>query len=115
MATEPQLELVRERLSSTRRERRLTLRQAAEQIGVSPTTLSRIERGAGRPDLPTLDALITWLDLDRASVFDAARPEAPSTLEAVQVLLRADKNLNERTARALSTIFESVYKELSDG
>ena len=111
---EPRFDLIRDRLASTREQRGLTLRQAAQQVGVSPTTLSRIERGIGKPDLETLDSLIVWLDLDRAAVFRAKERDTNDTPGAVRVLLRADRNLDSRTAGALAAIFESVYKELTE-
>lgn len=40
------------------------IRKAAKEIGVSPTTLSRIERGH-RPDIENLLKLILWLEKSR--------------------------------------------------
>jgi transcriptional regulator with XRE-family HTH domain len=109
----PNYELVSGRLRKARSQRRLSLRKAADEVGVSPATLSRIERQAGVPDLPTLDRLIQWLELDRASVLSSEAPTATDTPEAVDVLLRADPKLDPKTARALAAVFRSAYQELS--
>jgi transcriptional regulator with XRE-family HTH domain len=110
---EPNYELVRERMQRARKRRNLSLRDAAEEIGdISPSTLSRIERGA-KPDLATLNLLLTWLGLDRDAVFNA-RPASPkSTPRRVEVLLRADKNLDPRTAKTLAKIFDTAYREMT--
>lgn len=112
-AKEPNYELVRERLTKQRKQRGLNLRDAATEIGVSAPTLSRIERGASRPDVPTLDALATWLELDRGAVYNAPASSSRTTPEEVEVLLRADRNLDGQTADALAAIFKAAYKELS--
>ena len=112
-AKEPNYELVRERLTKQRKQRGLNLRDAAAEIGVSAPTLSRIERGASRPDVPTLDALTTWLGLDRGAVYNAPASRTQTTPEEVEVLLRADRNLDGHTADALAAIFKAAYKELA--
>jgi transcriptional regulator with XRE-family HTH domain len=113
---DPDYQLVRERLVQTRRRQNVTLRQAAQRTGISAATLSRFERGAGNPDLPTIDKLISWLELDRAAVFapsgrGKARPA--NTPDQVAVLLRADPKLDRGTAQALSRLFKSAYSEFS--
>lgn len=111
--SEPKYDLVRERLAGRRRQRGLNLRDAAKEIGVSAPTLSRIERGTSRPDLPTLDAVIRWLGLDRSSVYNAPRAAPRSTPEQVKMILRADENLNGEAADALAAIFKAAYDELA--
>lgn len=107
-------ELIRKRLASTRKRKDLTLREAADEIGVSAATISRIERGAGQPDTPTLRRLLRWLELDPSYVLGQPDSAPGSTPERVSVLLRADKKLDARTAQALAKIFESAYEELVD-
>jgi transcriptional regulator with XRE-family HTH domain len=109
----PNYELVRARLRRTRKRRGLSLREAAAEIGdVSPSTLSRIERGT-TPDLATLERLLDWLGLDRDVVF-SSRPSAQgSTPRQVEVLLRADKKLDPTTAKTLARIFHAAYREMA--
>ena len=83
---EPNYELIRERLRRARRQRGLSLREVAEEIDVSPSTLSRLERETGTPDLPTINKLIRWLELDRDAVF-GVRPK----LQGVHLLLRHER------------------------
>lgn len=112
--SDPNYELIRERLRRGRRQRGLSLREVAEEIDVSPSTLSRLERGTGSPDLPTVNKLIAWLDIDRDAVF-GVRPkkEEKSTPASVEVLLRADKNIDPKTAKTLAKIFRTAYQELA--
>jgi transcriptional regulator with XRE-family HTH domain len=112
---QPNYELLRERLRRARRQRGLSLREVADEIEVSASTLSRIEREAGTPDVPTMNRLIDWLELDRDAVFGAKRSPAKSTPEHVEVLLRADKNLDARTAKTLARIFRAAYREMVNG
>lgn len=113
---EPDYQLVRDRLIQTRKRNRITLRQAGQRVGVSAATLSRFERGAGNPDLPTLNSLIDWLELDRSAVFAPKNKGDKSdagTPDQVEVLLRADRNLDAGTAQALSNLFKAAYQEFS--
>jgi transcriptional regulator with XRE-family HTH domain len=109
----PNYELVRTRLRRARKSKRLSLRDAAAEIGeVSPSTLSRIERGA-TPDLATLERLLDWLGLDRDVVLNSRTPTPGSTPRQVEVLLRADKKLDPGTAKTLAKIFHAAYKEMA--
>jgi transcriptional regulator with XRE-family HTH domain len=111
---EPNYELVRERLRRARKRKNLSLREAADEIeDISPSTLSRIERGA-TPDLATLNRLLAWLGLDRDAVFNARRASPKSTPRQVDVLLRADKKLDPRTAKTLAKIFDTAYREMTE-
>jgi len=111
---EPNYELIRERLRRARRQKGLSLRDVAEEIEVSPSTLSRLERGTGSPDLPTVNKLVRWLGVDRDVVFGVrAKREERSTPSAVEVLLRADKNIDPKTAKTLAKIFRTAYQELA--
>lgn len=103
-------ELVRDRLIKTRRKRGVSLREVAEQTGLSAATLSRFEKKKGTPDLPTVAKLADWLSLDRAAVFNAQEEEAADTPSVVTAHLRADKNLDPETAEALAKSFNELYK-----
>jgi transcriptional regulator with XRE-family HTH domain len=90
------------------------LREVAEEIEVSPSTLSRLERGTGTPDLTTVNKLIRWLELDRDAVFGVrTKNEERTTPASVEVLLRADRNLDPKTAKTLAKIFKTAYEELA--
>lgn len=102
----------------------LKLRDVAEQTGLKIPTISRIERGDAK-DLGsgTLLTLCTWLGADPDEFKEGAALPAPSgakikvtdnTPDVVELYLRADKNLNKKTAAALSTLFRTAYETMSN-
>jgi transcriptional regulator with XRE-family HTH domain len=105
-------------VAAKRRSRHLTLRQVAEQTGVSIPTLSRVERGDHLPELENLLRLARWvgLRLDPATQRRIRnrvvhRPDA-DTVEAVELHLRADRNLSGEDADALTNLFRIAYERL---
>ena len=107
-----------------REEQGLSLRDVADQTGVSASTLSRIENGTGKPDAENIARLTAWLDvpLDRIMAsrkHDTEGTEAvvyfphESTPEIVEAHLRADRNLSPETAKALSELFRVAYTQFS--
>lgn len=110
-----------ERLREMRKKRQLTLQQVSEETGISVATLSRIERG-GSQNLKsdTLVTLTGWMGTEVESL----KKEPPqvmrgkkvveNTPDIVELHLRADKNLNRKTATALARLFRTVYEELTE-
>ncbi|HCA58154.1 MAG: helix-turn-helix transcriptional regulator [Acidobacteria bacterium] len=104
-----------------REELRLSLRDVADETGVSASTLSRIENGTGKPDSDNIARLSAWLDMpiDRLMTKKSEEVEPviyyphEATPEIVEAHLRADKNLNAETAQALSELFRVAYKQFS--
>lgn len=99
----------------------LTLKDVAQQTGLKIPTISRIERGEAQ-DLEggTLLALCTWLGADPDDFREGAALPTPPKAKAehnvpdvVELYLRADKNLNRKTAAALSTLFRTAYTAMS--
>ncbi len=80
-----------------------------KEVGVSASTLSRIERGV-TPDLATVEKLAKWLGVNvRAAGGDETEIRSEEDLErAVEVYLRADKNLSEKTARTIAETVRTV-------
>lgn len=112
-----------DRLRARRRGEGLSIREVAAQIGVSAPTLSRVERGQHLPERQNLLRIARWagVRIDPALHPDDARrrrnqivhaPDA-STLEAVEMHLRADKNLSRDDAEALSELFRVAYEAVS--
>lgn len=60
----------------------LTQAEAAAMIGIPETTLSRVERGAGRPSYETARALAAWLGWSLERVLEAA--ESPAEKEKIE-------------------------------
>lgn len=104
-------------IKAKRREKKVGLRAAADESGVSASTLSRLERGAATslPDSHTLTKLSDWLDVSVGSLL-AKKQEATgrepqlTTPEIVEVHLRADHDLSPETARALAEMFKTLYQ-----
>jgi transcriptional regulator with XRE-family HTH domain len=108
-------------LKAKRKEKNIGLRAAAQESGVSPSTLSRLERGVASslPDADTLAKLANWLNVsigfllsEQAKEGDENEPEL-TTLEIVEVSLRADKNLSPETAEALAGMFRLLYEQFT--
>src|ERR1700738_1789797 len=100
------------RLHEKRLARGLSLRQAAQEAGVSPTTLSRVERGDHLPDRENLLQLANWdgMTLDQVALNPAehnviVHNADESTVEAVALHLRADKDLDPKDAQILMEVF----------
>src|SRR5436190_1544775 len=117
-----------EELGSAVRRRReqqnLSLRDVADQTGVSASTLSRIENGTGKPDADNIARLASWLDMPIERVMHHGHRSASdpkpvvyypheSTPEIVEAHLRADRQLSPETAKALSELFRVAYKQFS--
>ena len=111
-------------VSRRREEQGMSLRDVAEETGVSASTLSRIENGTGKPDADNIARLAAWLDMPIERVLhhgprSAADPKPvvyyphESTPEIVEAHLRADRHLTPETAKALSELFRVAYTQFS--
>ena len=104
-----------------REELKMSLRDVADEIGVSASTLSRIENGTGKPDADNIARITRWLDMpvDRVMSGQGADVEPvvyyphEATPEIVEAHLRADKKLTPETAKALSELFRVAYQQFS--
>ena len=105
-----------EKLASLVRSKRGTrgLRETAKEIGnVSPSTISRVENGK-TPDMDTFLALCNWLEVPPAELMKNTQDETDlNTPEAIEIQLRADKNLEPAIANALASLVKAAYKDLS--
>jgi len=106
-----------------RQELDLSLRDVADKTMVSASTLSRIENGTGKPDADNIARLTDWLDMpiDRVMTKRGEGEVEPvvyypheATPEIVEAHLRADKNLSDDTAKALSELFRVAYAQFSE-
>ncbi len=124
MSTQAVLAHISALIKAKRREKNFSLREASRACGVSPSTLSRIERGMAPalPDAETLDRLAKWLGVSVGFLIqnpDPTKEEEESNLpelstpEVIEVHLRADKNLSPETAAALAELFKLAYKQYS--
>lgn len=104
-----------ERLRKVRQERSKTLKEVFEETGVSIPTLSRIERGdANNIESKTLLTLTKWMNVSvdlfaRQSVKQEGKRSTP---DVVELHLRADKNLDPKSATLLSKMFRATYEQV---
>ncbi len=104
-----------------REELKLSLRDVADIVDVSASTLSRIENGTGRPDADNIARLSQWLNMpvDRLFRHEASSVEPviyyphEATPDIIEAHLRADKDLTPETAKALAELFRVAYKQFS--
>ncbi|HNM96694.1 MAG TPA: helix-turn-helix transcriptional regulator [Marmoricola sp.] len=87
----------------------LTLRQLAEQAGVSNPYLSQIERGLRRPSADVLQALAKALRISAEQLYVQAGILNPDEDEArsVELAVLGDPSLTERQKQSLLDIYES--------
>ena len=107
------------RLREKRLARGLSLRQAAQEAGVSATTFSRVERGDHLPDRENLLQLANWAGVTLEQVASAPSKHdvvvhnlGESTVESVALHLRADKDLDPKDAQILMEVFRVAYENL---
>ena len=107
-----------------REETGLSLRDVADETGVSASTLSRIENGTGKPDADNIARLTAWLNVPMERIMGGTRLEGDeskpvvyfpqeATPDIVEAHLRADRNLTPETAHALSELFRVAYAQFS--
>lgn len=84
------------------------LRQLSSEIGISPSTLSRIEQG-NLPDIDTYLTLCNWLEVS-PEFFTNVISETTNTKAGVIAHLRADKTLPQETAEALIQMINLAYE-----
>ncbi len=106
-----------------REEMDLSLRDVANETGVSASTLSRIENGTGKPDADNIARLTSWLNVPMERILGTTSdPESDkpviyypgeATPDVVEAHLRADRNLTPETAAALSELFRVAYTQFS--
>jgi transcriptional regulator with XRE-family HTH domain len=98
-------------LRKARRARRLSLRDLADQIGVSFNTLSRVERGFW-PDLKNYQAIVGWLELPASTFLGPL--ESASTPDVITKHLFSDPLLSAEGAEEIATLVQRMYSKLAE-
>lgn len=80
------------------------IRAAAREIGISPTTLSRVERGH-IPDLGTLKKVCDWIGEDTAKF---------SGIGGLQIAFKKNAAVPPDTAKSLANLIEKASKQFSE-
>ena len=99
-------------LSRVRNQRKLNLREVAEQTGVSASTLSRLERGQIPDSKRVIEKIANWLGVSVETGGGEAGGRQPrdELRRSLEVYLRAEKNLSEDIARAIADVAEAVME-----
>lgn len=86
----------------------LSWRQAAAQIGVSPSLLSRL-KNSQRPDLDAYVRIVRWLSMSTEDFIESAaeRERQPELTSEVAALLRARRDLSDGDKAILESVFKS--------
>jgi transcriptional regulator with XRE-family HTH domain len=91
----------------------MTLRQLADQTGVSNPYLSQIERGLRRPSAEVLQQLAKGLRISAQTLYIRAGILDPDEHHerSVELAVRADTALTERQKRVLLDVYVSFRHE----
>ncbi|USN88264.1 MAG: helix-turn-helix transcriptional regulator [Candidatus Nomurabacteria bacterium] len=89
------------------------VRVVAKDIGISPATLSRIERGY-MADIDTFQKVCAWLEIDAGAFLqgetrEATKHEAPMAA----IHFRKNKEVKPTTAKALAEVIIAAQKEMA--
>jgi transcriptional regulator with XRE-family HTH domain len=79
------------------------VRATAAEIGISPTTLSRIERGH-LPDMGTLNKVCKWLGEDMAKF---------TGVGGLQIAFKKHQAVSPETSRSLASLIELASKQFA--
>jgi transcriptional regulator with XRE-family HTH domain len=85
------------------------IREAAKEIGISPATLSRVERG-NLPDLETFGKICKWLKIDPGHVLGVT--QSPAERPTIAVQFRKDQALDPKTAQALARMILAAQRAI---
>jgi transcriptional regulator with XRE-family HTH domain len=101
-----------EELDAKRRSKDISWRKLAEEVGVYPSTLTRIKQGRS-PDMATFTALVRWLGMaaeDFIAGPHAAKDVESEPLALASTLLKGKKKLSPQARKALKDLVEAAYR-----
>jgi transcriptional regulator with XRE-family HTH domain len=100
-------------LRDQRRQAELSLRQLADQAGVSNPYLSQIERGLRRPSAEVLQQIAKALRISAETLYVRAGilDPSPEGAQPVEVAVLGDAALTERQKSVLLDIYRSFRRE----
>lgn len=102
-------------LDAARSEKGLSWRQLAKEVGISPSTMSRMANGH-KPDLTAFASMTTWLRMPAETFY--VRPELenqheePELTAAFAPLLRARKDLDQEDVAYLEELLAAAARRL---
>lgn len=93
------------------------IREVAQEIQISPATLSRIERGKV-PDLETFRKACRWLNIDPADILGRPEPlpkKAETGMPVPAVHFKADRAISRDAAEALAEMILAAQRMMESG
>lgn len=99
-------ELVRERRGAQ------SLRKTAEEVGVSFSTLTRVEAGA-QPDLTSFTKICAWLGVAPSRFFTPVAERDREPLEEAITHLHQDPRLTPEAANSMADMLKQMYSVLA--
>lgn len=109
------VEALYDALDAKRRSDDLSWREAATTMGVSASTLTRMAQGAN-PDVEGFGKMVRWLGVSADEFIAGARTRPAAKSEELLVVvsrhLRASKELDAKSAKALEGIIEAAYRQV---
>jgi transcriptional regulator with XRE-family HTH domain len=90
----------------------LSIRQAAQEAGISFSTLSRVEAGA-QPDLATFMQLCAWLAVSPSRFFTPVVERQVDPLDAAITHLHGDPRLTSEAATKIGGVLRDMYEALA--
>jgi len=99
-------------LDAKRQSHELSWRQLAKQVGVNPSTMTRLANDQ-RPDIDAFAALVGWLAMPADSFLvsdEAASDGEPELVAQLAPLLRARRDLNEQDAQYLEDLISVAVR-----
>lgn len=98
-----------EALDSVRENKRVSWKQVAEDVGMSASSLTRLQQGK-RVDVDAVGSLSQWADLDVNDYYSppSLRKEGDPAEEMVS-LLRADSKLSSEESSMLQRVIRAAY------
>jgi transcriptional regulator with XRE-family HTH domain len=107
-----------QRVRAKRDAEQLSLRAAARLLGMSAATISRVESGEHLPERDHLLRLADWAGMPLGGPARRRRNQLvhgddASTVEAVELHLRADKDLDPDDAEILVQLVRTAYDRMS--
>jgi transcriptional regulator with XRE-family HTH domain len=95
-----------------RRNAQISLRQLAEQAGVSNPYLSQVERGLRKPSAEILQAIAKGLRISAETLYvRAGILDEPEDDEDLVSRILADPTINERQKQALVDVYRSFQQD----
>jgi transcriptional regulator with XRE-family HTH domain len=98
-------------LEAERKARGMSRRQVATELGISPSTITRMSNG-DRPDVDAFAALVHWLGMPAEQFLTSDQPPArePDLVTQLAPLLRARKDLTKEDVAYLEDLIAATVR-----